>query len=135
MTALARWARASGDRERGAAAVEFALVLPLLLAILFGIVDFGRAYFADLTVTHAAREGARALAVGNDATAAATSAAAALTVGVTPSTCTPGDAGSVTVSHDFTFVTPIGPILGLLGGGGFDESITLESTGTMQCGG
>ncbi len=37
--------------ERGAAAVEFALVLPLLVALVLGIVDFGRAYNQQVSKT------------------------------------------------------------------------------------
>jgi Flp pilus assembly protein TadG len=40
--------------------IEFALVSPVLLLLLFGIVDIGRAVFYFDTVNHAAREGARA---------------------------------------------------------------------------
>ena len=39
--------------------VEFALVLPVLVLLLFGIIEFTRAYNAKTTMTHAAREGAR----------------------------------------------------------------------------
>ena len=49
--------------ERGAAAVEFALIVGLLLTILFGIVQFGRAYSEVVVLTGAAREGARLAAV------------------------------------------------------------------------
>jgi Flp pilus assembly protein TadG len=52
-----RWLR---DRERGAAAVEFALVLPLLLTLVLGAIDWGWYFFVDQLVTNAAREGARA---------------------------------------------------------------------------
>ena len=52
-------------RERGAAAVEFALVLPLLLTLLFGIIEFGWAYAQMLDVRHGAREGARLVAVND----------------------------------------------------------------------
>ena len=45
--------------ERGAALVEFALALPLLLVILAGIVDFGFAFQRYEVITNAAREGAR----------------------------------------------------------------------------
>jgi Flp pilus assembly protein TadG len=44
--------------DRGAAAVEMAIVLPLLLLVVFGVIDFGRAYNARILVTSAAREGA-----------------------------------------------------------------------------
>lgn len=50
--------------DRGAAAVEFALVSVLLVMLIVGMVEIGRLYAAQLSVTHAAREGARAAAVG-----------------------------------------------------------------------
>ncbi|WP_413934010.1 TadE/TadG family type IV pilus assembly protein [Nitrospira sp. BLG_1] len=46
--------------ERGAAAVEFALLLPVFLMILFGIIEFGMIMYGREVVTNAAREGARA---------------------------------------------------------------------------
>jgi len=46
--------------RRGSELVEFALVMPLLLFIVFGIVDFGLAIFDKAVVTNAAREAARA---------------------------------------------------------------------------
>jgi Flp pilus assembly protein TadG len=48
------------ERARGVAAVEVALVLPLLLVVLFGIVDFGFMLQNKAMITNAAREGARA---------------------------------------------------------------------------
>jgi Flp pilus assembly protein TadG len=48
-----------GGEERGAALVEFALALPLLLVVIAGIVDFGFAFQRYEVVTNAAREGAR----------------------------------------------------------------------------
>ncbi len=55
-----RGLRASQAGQRGAAAVEFALVLPLLLLIMFGIVEFGVAFYDKAMITNASREGARA---------------------------------------------------------------------------
>lgn len=49
--------------------MEFAIVAPLLFALLFGIIDFGWAFSQNLDVKHAAREGAR-LAVVNAGTGA-----------------------------------------------------------------
>jgi Flp pilus assembly protein TadG len=45
--------------DRGATILETALVLPILFAVIFGILEFGRAYNIFQTVTNAAREGAR----------------------------------------------------------------------------
>lgn len=56
---LRRLARA----ERGAAAVEFAVILPVLIAITFGIVQFGFAFSVYNTMLNASREAARAMAV------------------------------------------------------------------------
>lgn len=49
--------RTSGDR--GAAAVEFALVVPLLLAIVFGVIGFGRVFSTQIDLSNAAQEAAR----------------------------------------------------------------------------
>ncbi len=48
-----------GSRARGAAIVEFAVVLPLLLTILFGIIEYGWVFMVRQTLQTSAREGAR----------------------------------------------------------------------------
>ena len=55
------------DGQRSQALIEFALISPVLLLLIFGIIDIGRAVFYYDTLTHAAREGARA-AVGASST-------------------------------------------------------------------
>lgn len=45
--------------ERGAAAVEFAVVLPLLLMVVFGIIEFGLLMYNKAMITNASREAAR----------------------------------------------------------------------------
>ncbi len=54
---------ASSDRSGGQALVEFALVFPVLVFVLLGIFDVGRAVYAYNTIANAAREGARIAAV------------------------------------------------------------------------
>ena len=51
--------------ESGAALVEFAIVLPLLATLIFGVIEFGSMYSSLLEVRSAAREGARLAAVDN----------------------------------------------------------------------
>ena len=46
-------------KEAGQEAVEFALLLPLLLLIVFGVLDLGRAFHAAIVITNAARVGVR----------------------------------------------------------------------------
>lgn len=115
--------------EQGAAAVEFALVLPLLILLVFGIVEFGRGYNAKVTLTHAAREGARALAIGEGDPIQITKDAAGMLdpddVTVSASACTAGGKATVTATYPFTYTIPLFN----------DGTITLTSTGVMRCGG
>jgi Flp pilus assembly protein TadG len=46
--------------EKGSAAVEFAIILPLLVSLVFGIIDFGLLLYNKQVITNASREGARA---------------------------------------------------------------------------
>jgi Flp pilus assembly protein TadG len=48
------------DNERGASAVEFAIILPLLVIMVFGIIEFGLLFYDKAVVTNASREAARA---------------------------------------------------------------------------
>lgn len=45
--------------EKGAAAVEFAIVLPIFLILVFGVIEFGFALYDKALITNASREGAR----------------------------------------------------------------------------
>lgn len=49
----------STTRQRGAAAVEFALILPLLLFMVLGVIDYGVFFGQNISLQNAAREGAR----------------------------------------------------------------------------
>jgi Flp pilus assembly protein TadG len=113
-----RWIR--NARERGSAAVEFALVVPVLLLILLGIVEYGRVYFMQNSITNAARVGARAMVVDSvngianpaaDAKAKAAAAAVAVSPAVTsgqvsvPATCPSGGAVTVTITYPISQLT------------------------------
>ena len=129
----------SAARDRGAAAVEFALLLPVLLLLVFGIIDFGRALNAQITLTQAAREGARMAALGESNVVSGTQAAATglSPVGVTVTSCPagagPGVNAVVKATYTFSFITPINAIASLLGGSGPGATIALSATGVMPC--
>lgn len=115
--------------ERGAVAVEFALVLIPLLLIVFGIIDFGRAYNAQETLTQSARVGARLATLGkSDATVkTAVVNAAESTLNLTAAdvsvsgSCTSTDSKTVKVDYDFAYLgLPLG-------------HITIEGKATAPC--
>ncbi len=54
------------ETKVGQGLLEFAVILPLLLVVLFGVFDLGRLYFSTITLTSAAREGSRYLSVNPD---------------------------------------------------------------------
>jgi len=55
-------------KEDGQAVVEFALVLPILLLVVLGIMEFGWLFYGNIVITSAAREGARTAVVGGTQT-------------------------------------------------------------------
>jgi Flp pilus assembly protein TadG len=133
---------ATSRRDRGASAVEFALLLPVLLLLLFGIVDFGRAINAQITLTQAAREGARVAALGQSAASVqnrVTTAAAPLlspvpaTVTTCPANAGPGVDAVVSVSYAFSFATPVGAIAAMFGSVTYGTTLTLTAKGELPC--
>ena len=126
--------------EDGQAMVEFALILPIFLLILCGIIDFGWLFYNQLSLNNACREGARYAVVntaeGNGTQAiinhienATTTVFANDGVRVDVEYTTPSDptAGDVTVSMeaDISFFTPVlSTVLG--------EEKTITSTVVMK---
>ncbi|SDP37601.1 TadE-like protein [Arthrobacter sp. ok909] len=125
--------------ERGAVAVEFALLAPVLILLLFGITEFGRAYNVQISLSNAAREGARVMAISNDPAAARSAVRGALGTllpvlsddkivftASTPAgakTCSAGAQMSVTVAYTLSTLTGIaGPF-------------SMQGQGAMLCGG
>ncbi|MET3963572.1 Flp pilus assembly protein TadG [Marmoricola sp. OAE513] len=123
--------------QRGSAALEFALIVPILVMVVFGIVDFGWAINRDTAVNNAAREGAREGSLNPDSASVVAvvrrSLSAVEPVGTTPSkiavsvTCRKPDNSvctnfatdavsggtvvvKVTLSH--SWITPVGSTFG-----------------------
>lgn len=121
--------------EKGQNLVEFALVIPLLLLVVIGIAEFGRAWMTKNILTGAAREAVRIMAVptGNVSTATARAYNILNSAGITtgynisiPPTSVAFDPVSVTVTYQFP-VLIAGFIPGL-----DNNTITLSSTTTMR---
>jgi Flp pilus assembly protein TadG len=116
--------------DNGAAMVELALILPVLLVLLFGIIEFGRAYNATISMQAAAREGVRELALrrpAGEVDAAVRDAAPSVDIdSISQSACpATGDGEArVVVTEGFTFSIPFIPL----------GTRTLSATGVMRCG-
>ncbi len=133
-----------GRNDSGAAAVEFALIVPVLLAFFCGIIDLGLAYSAKTSLTHGAREGVRVWALTQDSTKAmartreAASPVPADSISIAPLVaCSNGASTTLTATYDYSLITPVAELLAVLPGTkplGFSK-ITLTSKGVMACGG
>ena len=125
--------------QHGASAVEFAMIVPLLLVLVLGIAEFGHAFQVQGTLSAAAREGARVMALQNDPAAARTAvreasptldpAVANAQITVTPQTGCPMTSTTtqnvrVTVDYPMPFLTDF-----------FGARIDLTGTGVMRCNG
>ncbi len=126
--------------EKGQALVEFALLVPIFLILLFSIVDFGMGFYSWITVTNSAREGARIGAVlANDQqirdrvfdTAGLPNEGTNMEVIITNSAeqgGLPGESVVVQVDYDYDLITPLANLLG----GIIGPQLTLSSTADMR---
>lgn len=124
-------------KNKGQSLVETALMLPVILLLLTGIIDFGFLFNNYLIVSNAAREGARAAVTGStDAqvssvvnNSAVSLDPAKLTVTITPDETAgraPGDMVTVAVQYRYSMMTPI--IAAIIPG-----PVNLDSSTTMRC--
>jgi Flp pilus assembly protein TadG len=129
--------------ERGAALAEFALVLPVLLLVLFGMLDFGKAFNYWIDSTHLANEGARWAVVNRNPASSGTlqnyikqqADTAQLRDGaaVTIQACDADSSGSigagdpvqVKVAYDYNWLPFVGSKIGVV-------TTTLAGTATMR---
>lgn len=123
--------------NKGQSLVETALMLPVILILLTGIIDFGLLFNNYLIVSNASREGARAAVTGKtdaqiDAVVdnvAVSLDPANLTVTITPDESTgrrTGDAVTVSVQYRYSMITPV--IAAIVPG-----PLNLNTSTTMRC--
>lgn len=125
------WGRLRGDK--GQEVVEFALVLPLLFLLLFGIIDFGIIIFSYDTISNATREGARYGIVHPTDDAGIEAAARRMTTGLNPGALRinvirpGGNTIRVEAIYDVSLIT--GFVMEIAGG---SPTLRLSSVSTMQ---
>jgi hypothetical protein len=144
--------RRKGTEEKGQALVEFALLVPIFLILMFAIVDFGMGFHSWITVTNSAREGARLGAVQADtddiiqrvkdtADLINEDDKMEVTVGCGPSSDPPptgacpslaGDSVVVKVDYDYDLITPLASLVAFLSGDILGPTLTLSSTAEMR---
>lgn len=108
--------------KQGQSMVETALVLPIIILILLGILEFGRILSSWMIITHASREGARVASLGGTGSqveervdaVSSTLNLEDMTVTITPSgTLSRGDMVTVSIGYNVDLITPlIGAIVG-----------------------
>jgi Flp pilus assembly protein TadG len=155
--------RRRGYLDRGAVAVEMAFVLPVLLFLLMGMIDFGRAYNAQIQLSQAAREGVRLASLNATANtadanygdtaistrvtsaagglptfavscAAPTSTSSSVCITYCPVPATTTSSATVVATTQFTWITGISAMSKFFGSA-FSGPTTLQSTGVMRCAG
>ena len=145
MLKLIRSRTEKGQRgEKGQALLEFALLVPIFLMLLFAIVDFGMGFHSWITVTNSAREGARLGAVHATtddirdrvyATATLINEDTNMEVLVTNATDAgglPGESVVVQVDYDYDLITPLASFVAFISGDIIGPTLTLSSTAEMR---
>lgn len=131
--------RKGRDGEKGQSLAEFAMVVPIFLILVFAIVDFGMGFHAWITVTNAAREGARIGAVGADESTIEDRVLDTvgsldeddLQITIVNAGGSPGESVSVDVAYDYELITPLSNLLGFFGGG-IGSPINFSSEAEMR---
>jgi Flp pilus assembly protein TadG len=139
MLKLIRARRKNG--EKGQALVEFTLLVPIFLLLIFAIVDFGMGFYSWITVTNAAREGARLGVVMATAqqiedrvyqTSDLPNESTQMTVTVTNAQGQPGESVVVAVDYDYDLITPLAGIVSFVSGNVLGPTLTFSSTAEMR---
>ncbi len=152
---MIRWLR---RREAAQSLVEFSLMIPLFLILVFGIIDFGMGLRAYISVAQATREGARFASIGNPAGTFTTGGSGecdgsttTTTVGkvcatmngldltklgsvsVTyPNGNSPGNSVHVSASYNYQYITPLRRLVNFFSAGALGSTIPVNSSTDMR---
>jgi Flp pilus assembly protein TadG len=153
MLKLIRARRKNG--EKGQALVEFALLVPIFLLLMFSIIDFGMGFYSWITVTNSAREGARLGAVHAPLNVASspcfgkasldqciedrvrdasdlTNEATKMTVTITNAQGLPGQSVVVEVDYQYDLMTPLAGLVQFMSGDTIGPTLNLSSSADMR---
>jgi hypothetical protein len=115
------------DREKGASAVEFAIVLPLLVLLVFGIMEAGWLFAQQVELRNATREGARLAVVDyGDAPTIITETCKRADLS------SPGTTFSITINADSITVDAVKPYTSLTGFVPAFSALTIRSSTEMR---
>lgn len=152
---MVRWLR---RREAAQSLVEFSLIVPLFIILVFGVIDFGMGLRAYISVTQATREGARFGSIGNPAgtftsggsgdcngstnttvvgrvcsTMSGLDLTKVSSVNVTyPSGNAPGNSVHVSATYNYHYITPIQRLVNFFSAGALGSTIPVNSTTDMR---
>jgi Flp pilus assembly protein TadG len=152
---MIRWLK---KREAAQSLVEFSMMLPIFLILLFGVFDFGMGLRAYISVAQATREGARFASIGNPAgtftsggtgdcngstntttvgkvcsTMGGLNLANVSSVSVTyPTGNSPGRSVRVSAQYDYHYITPLRRLVTFFSAGALGSTITVSSTTDMR---
>ena len=138
---------------RGQSLVEFVLVLPIFLILIFAVIDFGMGLRSYISLTNATREGARFAAVGNlagaypaDCGVTDTTVVGRVCIGMEglnlanlqsvsvgyPDGQLPGNDVSVSAEYTYEYITPLGDLMSFLSAGAFPDTLNLQTSTDMR---
>lgn len=147
---MTRWLR---GREAAQSLVEFSLMLPVFLILVFGIIDFGMGLRAYITTAQATREGARFGSVGNPGATSEVLCNSGSTNSIVVKVCntmggldksrasvivsypngqSPGNSVHVITKYNYKYITPLSGLISVFSAGSIGSSIPLTSTVDMR---
>ncbi|MBI2723593.1 MAG: pilus assembly protein [Chloroflexi bacterium] len=152
------WISSIRKHERAQSLVEFSLIIPLFLILVFGVIDFGMGLRAYITVAQATREGARYASVGNPAgtfssggSGECNGSTSTTTVGKVCSTMggldltkissvsvtypdgnSPGNTVHVAAQYNYAYITPLRRLVNFFSAGSLGSTIAVSSSTDMR---